>query len=218
MQALIGMIWLLNALEILACVFAFAYWRKLKNSQWKWLPFYLLAVVVIEFTGRLLANNNQFSANINMYKFIGFPVQFLFFFFMFYQYRYFQKKRYWILTAIVVYIFSIVFETFFISNQSYWFNSFSYSVGNLLLLYFLLFYFFRFVQSREILYYKYDIMFWFCLGLLIYYVGTLPYWALRNLLVSRYRSIFEIYSYIWLMLDYLMYLIFINGIVKCRLK
>ena len=46
----------LMLLEITACIAAFAAMPKMKNSFWKWMPFYLLAIVVGELVGYYLAD------------------------------------------------------------------------------------------------------------------------------------------------------------------
>ncbi|MBL7701744.1 MAG: hypothetical protein JNM14_05810 [Ferruginibacter sp.] len=212
------MIWILNFFEITACITGFVYYKKLKGGYWKWFPFYLLIIVLVEFTGRYLSDSGLISYNIAMYKFFGMPVQFLFFYFIFYQHEYFRDKRKWILTGAAVYVTSIVFETVFLTNKSYWFHSFSYSIGNVILLILLIAFFIKFIQSDAILDFSKNLMFWFCLGLLLYYLGSFPFWALRNVLVAKYRNALENYYIVMLLLNYCMYLSFITGFILCRKK
>ena len=218
MEALRYMVWVLNILEIAACITGFIYFKKLKNTYWRWLPFYLLFIICVEFTGRYFADTNQLMNNILLYKYIGFPVQFLFFYFIFFQHEYFSNKKRLILVGAGIYLASIVVEIIFFSDKYYWFHSFSYSIGNIILLILVLIFFLAFIQSKEILNFSKTLMFWFCLGLFIYYLGSFPYWGLRNVLAVKYRNIFETYTLISLALGYCMYLLFITGIVRCKLK
>ena len=218
MKAITNMVWILNFLEIIACITGFIYYRKLKTSYWRWLPFYLLFIVCLEFTGRYFANTAQLTNNMLLFKYIGFPGQFLFFYFIFYQHEYFKDKKSMIVVGAVTYLASIVIEKILLSDRYYWFHSFSYSIGNIILLVFLLIFFLRFIQSKEILSFSENMMFWFCLGLFIYYLGSFPFWGLRNVLAIRYRSVFETYNLVNLALDYCMYLLFTIGIIRCKLK
>lgn len=218
MKTISSMIWILNFIEIAACITGFVYFKKLRGFYWKWLPFYLLLIVLVEFTGRYLSYMNMISYNIAMYKFFGMPVQFLFFYFIFYKHEYFNDKRKWIWAGAIIYVASIVFETAFLTNKYYWFYSFSYSIGNIILLILLVSFFLKFMQSEAILNFTKNLMFWFCLGLLIYYLGSFPFWGLRNVLVQKYRNLFENYYLVSLILSYCMYLSFITGIILCKKK
>lgn len=218
MNAISNMVWVLNFLEIAACITGFISFKKLKNTYWKWLPFYLFFIVCLEFTGRYFASTEQYAANLLLFKYIGFPAQFFFFYFMFYKHRYYTNKSGLVVAGGIIYLTSIIIETIFLEKKYYWFHSFSYSVGNVILLVLLLTYFFTLIKGKDILYFSNSLMFWFSLGLLVYYLGTLPYWALRNMLIMKYRSVFESYSYVMLVLNYCMYLLFITGIIKCRPK
>lgn len=218
MEAITNMIWVLNFIEIAACITGFVYFKKLRGFYWKWLPFYLLFIVLVEFTGRYLSAMNLISYNILMYKFIGMPLQFLFFYFIFYKHEYFKHTRKWIVIGAAIYLASIFFESIFLTTKSYWFNSFSYSTGNIILLILLIVFFLKFIQTDAILNFTKNLMFWFCLGLLIYYLGSLPFWALRNVLVEKYRTVFENYYMVSLILSYCMYLSFITGIILCKKK
>lgn len=218
MKAISDMSWALSALEIIACLVSFIYYNKLRPTYWRWLPFYLLFIVCLESVSRYLSNTQHYSLQLSMYKYIGFPVQFLYFYFVFYKDSYFEKSRKWVLAGTVIYLAAVIMEAVFLSSKYYWFHSFSYSVGNIALLVMLLAFFLRFVQEKELLDFSQNLMFWFCLGLLLYYLGTFPFWALRNVLIMKYRSIFETYLYAFFILNYCMYLLFTIGIIRCKLK
>ncbi len=51
-------------------------------------------------------------------------------------------------------------------------------------------------------------LFWVSLGLLLYYLGTFPYYGLRNTFVKDFHDVFVTYTYIEYFLNSLMYLMF----------
>lgn len=218
MKVIFNMIWVLNFLEITACLVSFFYFKKLKSNYWRWLPFYLLFIVIMELIGRYFAATSQYQINILLFRYVGFPLFFFFYFAVFYQHEYFFGKRKWIIGGALFYLASVAAESLLKHENSYWFSSLSYCTANLLLVIYLLIYFLQLVRSNDILNFSKSLMFWFCLGLLVYYVGTLPYYGLRNLLAFRHVNIYITYSYIWIILNYCMYLLFITGIIYCKQK
>jgi hypothetical protein len=218
MKVISNMVWVLNILEILACLVSLIYFSKLKSTYWRWLPFYLLFIVMMEFIGRYFAATSQYQANTLLFRYIGFPVFFLFYFYIFYKHEYFFDKRRWINVGILLYLVSVVIEIFLKHENSYWFSSLSYCIANLLLVIYLLIYFLQLARSNDILNFSKSLMFWFCLALFVYYLGTLPFWGLRNVLVLKYKNIFEVYTYVMLILNYGMYSLFIIGIIRCKQK
>lgn len=218
MKVIFNMVWVLNILEIIACLVSFLYFKKLRSTYWRWLPFYLLFIIIMEFIGRYFAATGQYQVNTLLFRYIGFPIFFLFYFSVFYQHEYFTNKRKWITGGAVFYLASVVAEGFLKHENSYWFSSLSYCTANLLLVIYLLIFFLKLIPSDDILNFSKSLMFWFCLGLLIYYVGTLPYYGLRNLLAFRHIKIYIMYSYIWIILNFCMYLLFITGLILCKQK
>lgn len=212
------MVWGLNVMELLSCVTAFAYYKKLQASKWRLFPFYLLAIVLLEVAGRFLAGSPELRRfNPYLFNYIGFPLQFLFFYWIFYKDASVQERKF-ITAGVMVYLVSVFADAVYFSGKTYFFHSFSYSTGNIILLVLLISYFYKLSTSDSILLFSRNIMFWVSLGVFIYYVGTLPLWSLRNVLAFQHPAIFLKYSYISFILDYLMYLFFIIGIIRCKLK
>jgi hypothetical protein len=213
------MVWVLNAIELFTCIIAFVYYNKLRATRWRLLPFYLLAIIALELLGRYLGSTPELRKyNPLMFNYISFPLQFLFFYWIFYTDVYFAENKKHIWGCIILYLLALVADAVYFTNKSYFFHSFSYSIGNIILLLLLMKYFYKLSTSDDILKFSENIMFWFCLGVLIYYVGTLPLWALRNVLVFQHPGIFLKYSYTSQVLDYLMYSLFTIGIIRCKLK
>jgi hypothetical protein len=211
----------LNACELIACVVGFIYWKKIKNTYWKWFPVYLGILFLVEMTGkvlRLVFHDNE--TNTALYRYFGIPIQFLFFFWLFYCYfsNLNKKDKRWPLTGAAIYIGAWFTEWLFFEKVKAWFMSFSYTMGNIVLLVLVILFFIRFINSEMILKYRESLMFWVCLGLLAFYLGTFPYYALRNTLYSNLNSVFKAYSYVSLGLDYLMYIFFTIAFICGRPK
>ena len=199
----------LNFCELAACFAGFYYWQKIKNSYWKWFPVYLAVIVVIEVLGKLLRLYfGPASWNTHLYIYFGIPIQFLFFFWLFSKQADAKKKRVMFIIPALVYIGAWVIERIFLAETRLWFTSFSYTIGNLLLVVLLINYLLKFINSDDILNYKQNMMFWVSVGLAVFYLGTFPFYALRNTLYYNYNGIFVVYQSIQLILDCLMYLIF----------
>lgn len=197
--------------EIIACLTGFIYWKKIRDTYWRWFPVYLLAIVIAEGTAKYVdevLNNRQL--NVLIYQFFGIPVQFLFFFWLFY--RFFKDNNYtreskWPLLGVIIYLSAWFVELFFLRGTKLWFFSFSYTVGNVILSVFVLAFFARFINSDKILGYRSDMMFWTCLGVLLYYFGALPYYGLYNT-IGGFPEFANIYWFFQMTFSCLMYLFF----------
>ena len=205
MERLYWFRWGLNFFECLACITGFIYWHKLRTSHWKWFPIYLATILITELTGKYIQN---VSLNLNLYKFFGLPVQFLFFFWLFAREadrKGFKRLVYW---GTFIYVASWLTDVFYLSTLKFWFSSFSYTIGNIILVLIICRFFFNFINTDAIINYKSSMIFWVTAGLIIFYLGTLPFFGLRNILYYNYRNIFWIYNYIQYVLDCFMYLFF----------
>src|ERR1044071_5925628 len=74
----------LNLLELAACITGFIYWKKIKDSYWKWFAIYLLLIVLTEVAALFIAYQLKDAAlNGKLYSYFGIPLQFLFFSWLF---------------------------------------------------------------------------------------------------------------------------------------
>jgi hypothetical protein len=199
----------LNIFEALACITGFLYWKKIRNSYWYLFPVYLAIIVLTELTGEYLLHvKKDLDVNIALYRYFGVPVQFFFFYWLFYQYFKSTKRNKWPLYSAAIYLASWLTDLVYLSSFKLYFDSFSYAVGCILLLVLLLIYFTRFIKSDELLHYKSSMMFWVCMGIFIFYIGSLPFWGLRTTLYRQYPDFFYTYWYTQYGLNYLMYILF----------
>lgn len=204
MANLFNILW---TVEIVACITGIIYWRKIKNTVFKYFWVYLLLIVVAECIGRYFQTHNMLAVNKAYYSYFIIPSEFIFFFWLFYKCSNNIKRRLPIV-FVGIYLLAWLIDVFYLSNKSFWFYSFSYTIGNLLLLILILRFFKKLTLSDEILYFKQNVLFWISFGLLLFYLGTFPYYGLRNTLVLNYKSIYLTYSSIVIILNCMMYLMF----------
>lgn len=215
----------LNVLECAAAITGFIYWQKIRQSYWRWFPVYLMIIALSEIAGEYMSYvKNNAKANIAIYSYWVIPLEFLFFYWLFYQFFNKSSFKKWAVYAAIIYLlfwFSDIFSwpPFLYSNEvTKLFDSFSYSVGNLLLLILLLIFFIMFTKSDAILNYKDSIMFWVCLGLLIFYLGSMPFYGIHSTLSENYYDFFLVYWRIQFILNYIMYSLFIIAFVWGKSK
>lgn len=202
-----------RVIECIACITAILYWKKLKGSIFKLFPAYLLVIVLGECVGRYLRTHELLLMNKLFYNFLIIPAEFLFFFRIFYQAAKDKKDKRLPVIFTVIYSGAWLVDLAYLTNKIFWFYSFSYTVGNILLLVLILRFLTRLVLSDDILFFKHNILFWVCTGLLVFYLGTFPFYGLRNTLVHNYKDVYLGYSHIVYILNCLMYLMFTLGFI-----
>ncbi|MBK8610825.1 MAG: hypothetical protein IPL84_13030 [Chitinophagaceae bacterium] len=205
---------ILNILELATALTGFLFWKKIKDSHWKWFPIYLGIIFLTEMTGEYFLHvKADLKTNIAVYSYFGIPVQFFFFYWLFHQQFKNTNKSKWPLISAAVYFISLVADLLYISKIQFYFESFSYVIGCVFLLVLILIYFNRFIKSDEIIRYKSSMKFWVCIGLLVFYVGAMPFFAFRKALYVDNKDFFYIYWYAQFGLNYLMYLFFIISFI-----
>lgn len=199
--------YILFACEGLAAFTSILYWKKIRSTFWKWFCFYLIFIVCSESLGHYLLYSHHNLVNLAYFNYFGIPAEFFFFFLLFRNF-FKETKISWLpLLCMGVYTISWLIGALFAKWEVLFFSS-SYTVGNLLLLILILSYFFQLVTSNSILNFKNNMLFWVSLGLLLYYLGTFPYYGLRNTFVKDFHDVFITYTYIEYFLNSLMYLMF----------
>jgi hypothetical protein len=199
---------ILQVLEFVACVTGLIYWRKIRTSVFKWFPAYLGFIVISECVGQMLNKPGMENANHAFFNYFEIPVEFLFFFWLFYITGKDNKYKALPLVCAGLYLLCWLTDTLYLSKMHFSFYSFSYTMGNLLLLVLIMRYFILLVTSNHILGFRNDMLFWICTGLLLYYLGTFPYYGLINTFGILYPKLYSGYSLVMYALNSLMYLMF----------
>ncbi len=201
--------------ELIACITGFYYWRRIKNTFWRYFPVYLAIIVVGDSIGHILAFQNDMIGNRNLYMYFIIPFEFLFYFWIVYQLL-FERMQVVFVSGTVLYVLSLIAEHFAFPNiKSGFFLSLSYTVGNLVLLVFLFIYFLQLVRSAQLQYFFKESSFWVAVGLLLFWLGTFPYYGLFNFLWPKHKAIFITYTWVMIALNYCMYICFTVAFI-CR--
>ncbi len=204
---------ILRIAEAAACVCGFLTWQRWRSTPFKWYTFYLLFIVVAESLAAWSRPYKLDSLRVDFFTYIVVPCEFLSTFALFAAVAKTRKTKWLPVLCAGIYLVSLVVNAVFLEGRQHVYDSFNYTVGNLLMLVLIMSFIGRLLTSDDVLYFRHNIMFWFCSGWLLFYLGTLPYYGLSNILVYQYPEIYRAYSYLAYALNIIMYLLFAAGYI-----
>lgn len=205
----------LYVLEVVACITGIFYWKHIKTTVWRWFVLYLGFVVAAEQLGNYLSSIKELLTRNMFINWFVIPAEFIFFFWFFYTTGELKKGRLLAMSCTAAYIAALVADFLFVQQIKTFFYSFSYSIGNLAILVMVVAFFIQLMNSEAIIHYKTNRLFWVALGLLIFYLGTLPFFGLMYKLHAEYPGIYRQYLKAMFVCNWIMYLLFIVSII-CR--
>jgi hypothetical protein len=204
----------IKIMEGLACITGFLCWARLSPRFWRSFPFFLLIITCCEFAGWYM-NGHGIKGSKAMYSYFVIPLEFLFMHFLYYKNlpHYFKKT---VISLSVIYVLALITEQVFLKDVKWIWLSMSYSVGNITLLILGIIYFLQLANFDTITNYKRQTFFWVNLGLMFFYVATLPYYAMFKTLYETEAELFKALSWVAVILNYVMYGTFIIGFLCSR--
>lgn len=204
--------------ELLTCIIAFYNYEKLKGTFWKYLPFFFMMVFLLECVGYFFTEMKAYTSNVLLYKYVVIPFTFYCYLFIFKNIL--SKKAQPVLIAGgIIFTISLLIESFVLGSYHTFFASLSLSIANLFVLVYVLIYYAELVDSEDLVDFYHSISFWFATGVLLFYLGCLPYFGLYNILAKNYfKTIFIPYTWIFVILNYLMYTLFSIGLLWSKKK
>ncbi len=163
--------------EVLAAIIATIFFYKYKNTKFlKYLIFFIWYVALNETVGLYIRIDKGVNAIIyNIYN----AVNFTFFLLLYRHYFKNKKNKKLALYFCIIYLSSFTINGFF-ENYMTEYQRFPYILGALFLVISILLYFFEILNSEQVLQAKKNLLIWISFGLLIYFVGNLPFRILRN--------------------------------------
>ena len=194
--------------EILSFIVGLYFSNKKSVRFSKIFTIYLGILCVFEITGICLLENKSWDLNAMLYKYLAFPFQFIFLFWYLSKNINIKRSQLLLFVSIMIYLISWVLEYEFISKQKHGWMSLSFTVAGLILIILIFTYFFKLIKSEAILRFYDKQSFWICLGTLIYYLGSFPFYGMLNLLYQKSPELHLIYFQIVLLLATIMYLLF----------
>ena len=206
--------WLMYACELFAMLTAFVSWQKLKSSHWKYFPFYLLMIVIVEIGGEYIwMCTTAHQLQHDLYLYFGIPIQFFFFYWIYYKEvptTFIQRTA---LIGAITYAAISLAEWILVKKNLAWFSATSYTWGVLFLLILAIRYLYTFMNSDELLQFKKHLLFWISAGILIFYLGSLPYYGLPNLMRGEVSAFLNTYWIFPMILGDIMYIFFALGLL-----
>lgn len=194
---------LLFGLEILSSLTAIFFLNRLKKTYWKWFAIYLTIVFLFD----ILIAKEIFSFSVKkqmIYAYIVFPLQFIFFYWL-YAYKSLNKRKLFFAFLLIYLLSFIPVELYFAKLKVIF--SFNYTIGTFLLMILVFLEFKKQIQNDDILQFWTNKMFYINIGVMLFYVGTLPFFGLYNLIVKE-PTIWNAYYIYFLISNCLMYLFF----------
>jgi len=167
--------------EVFTALIGILFFYKIKHT--KVLKYFVLSisyVAVNELIGLYIKLNEGINAIIhNVYNVITFS----FFLILYRSYLKNPKRKKTVLIFIILYLTTFVINGFF-ENYLENHQRIPYIIGALFLVITISFYFIEILNSEKVLNAKRNILVWISVGLLIYYVGNIPFRILRNYYVE----------------------------------
>lgn len=190
-------------LEILSALVGLIYLPKLKNSYWKWFSIYLVFIVLQEV---FWLEKRSFLGILDRdyFAYIGIPVQYIFFYWL-YAYKSLNNKSLFIICSII-YFSSLPFRLFLEKSDLVY--SINVGLGTTLLFILVILEFLKQIKNENILQFWHNKMFYINLGVILCYVGTLPFYVFFDYLKNYNKIILDRYYIYFLLANCLMYLLF----------
>jgi len=200
-------------LEFLSATIGLFYLSQNKNTVWVWFILYLIFIFIFDFFSEEISGFLNIKKQYYFAYFI-IPVQFIFFYWL-YALKSLKKKS-------IFWSFSIIYLLSFIPIELYFSKlkvvySFNLVVGTILLMFLIFLEFIKQIKNDDILKFAKNKMFYINIGVLLFYVGTLPFFGLYNLLINEIQ-IWNGYYIYFLISNCIMYLLFAASFIWGKTK
>lgn len=186
---------------------ALFYYPKVKNTYWKWLVFYLIFIAVQELY--FTYNNSILTLpKTHYFAYIGIPIQFLFLFWLYAIKSLNNKAVFWVFSVLLI-VTVLPIEWY---SELKTVNSITITLGSLLLMILVFLEFQKQIMDDDILEFKHKRMFYINLGVLLFYVGCVPFMGLYNF-IKKEHSIWNSYYLYFVVSNCLLYVSYILSFV-----
>lgn len=209
---------LVRYFELLAGVIGIICYYKKRQSIWFVFAVFLLGLFCFETLGHYFGTHNMYKYNTILYKWLVIPILFLAYHYCYYHTLLKKYKPVVVISYCLFALFALLENLYWVSKH-YFSISFTLSYGCISILIFSLVYFYDLIRSDHILNFKKLMPFWFCLAILIFYLGSFPQLFFSDYLASIKKSTLAIvYRWIFILFNYIMYLLFTIGFLCSRPK
>ena len=164
-------------IELITAVIASIYFYKYKNTFLKYFCFLLWYAVLNDISGVLIRDYiSRYNAIIyNIYYCINFT-------YLFALYRHYIKNDKYkkLLLLFILFYYIILIINGFFENYIIEFLSLPYIAAATFIIISISIYFVEILNTEKVLYVKKNLLFWISVGLLLFYIGNIPFRILRN--------------------------------------
>jgi hypothetical protein len=194
---------LLHFCEFIAVIGSIYKFNSLKKTYWKWFVFYLIYILMFEISSAIALYYFKIKIG-NFISLFQIPIEYIFFYWLYAYISLNKKMLFWFLS--IIYLFSLFLEyTLTINNFSG--LSLNKTFGTLLLLALVVLEFIKQIKSDSILNFKENKMFYINIGVVLFYVGNMPFFGLYFLILKE-PQIWNSYYVYFLISNCIMYLLF----------
>lgn len=160
---------------LIGLFFLFSYKAK---GLLKWFSIFLIYIFINDIIGYNTRHWFPNSNNLILYN-ISTSITFLFLFFIYHQYTKEKTSKHFIMYFTILYIITLFISGSY-ENYLNQLQSIPFLLGAFLLMTSIIFYFAELLKSEQIQESTKDLLFWISVGLLIYYVGKMPFRIVRD--------------------------------------
>ena len=209
---------LIKYFELLAGMAGIFCYYKNKKSIWFAFAVFLVLLFGMEALGGWYGKHKMYVQNTNLYKWIVTPLIITMYHAVYYTILS-KKFKPIVMGSAIILLFGVLIENIYLGKEHFYAVSIAQSVFCVAILFFSMLYFFGLLKGHEILHFKKLMPFWFCTGLLIFYLGCFPYLTFFNsMAIAHNKSIAHAYRWIFILLNYIMYLLFTLGFIWSKPK
>ncbi len=199
---------ILLVIQFLAALTGCFYFFRLRNSYWRWFCVYLVIIFIQEY---ILTSIEFISAETNQYYnlFFGVPLEFIFLYWL-YARKSLQKNTLFIVCTVLYILTCIIISSIEDVRGAL---SFCLNVGSLILIILVVLEYLKQIKNDSILKFQENRMFYINFGVMLFYIGSLPFHVFQKYLYLDYKSVVEYYYVYFLIANCIMYLLFIASLV-----
>lgn len=201
---------LLLIVQFFTALVGFVYFFKLKYSYWKWFSIYVIVIFLLDLVGSHFLQYLNIKKSI-FYAYLAVPLQYMFFFWL-YALKSLKNKMLFVFCSTIYLSTYLTMELFFKTIDMLY--SVNFTIGTILLTFLAVLEFVKQIKNDNILKFKKNKMFYINTGILLFYVGTYPFFAFMGTLKQEpYIFIWNLYYKYFLFSNILMYLLFLASFV-----
>lgn len=198
-------IYVLLFCEGMASLISLMYWNKNKNIELKYFSLYLTFIFLVECLGKVSQYMQWNQFNLHLFLDFVIPIEFLFCFWFLSKLNNSSRIKKTVVVFSITYLIALIFDNIIVTNT--YFNEISYTLGNLYLLILIIINLLKLISSDDIINFQTNPFFYIYIGLLIFYLGTFPFYGFKNLWAFN-KNIRNYYGYVALALNCVMYCMF----------